>query len=473
MRKVIAILLFLISATSFSQNWNVFNKAYRYNYKFDNSALISNVLFVQSYTVLTNSDTIYDINKIGIVSGNILTANQPQFLQHSIVKKADGSVMFQSPGSITVLPTCTLNQTWLFDSNLNYSATCVAITTVNIFSIVDSLRIILVNNTDSVLLSKKFGIIKYPHLYGLNKYYRLVGIENKATYDLNPLYGEKVPNAWDFYDYYIGYQWCYESSFHNGDYGSGQMQGCEQSTQVVKTKSITPTGYIYNIDKTSKSSNFDYAYCTYSLAPITFTNTNLAYDASNFPGGLSSPSLRENKMYPGMVDGSGQMQLVKLGTDNVGRVYKYAGKSCASMGVNMPNQNEPAGYGYISSNTYSATGMLYSLSFGVGKGKLTENIDCLCFYRYCATCYGTVGTFEIKKNEVQNLIYPNPANTALNFPINSKGLVRVLNSLGVLVKEEFIEYKNTMDISALSNGLYFVEIQSDSFKATQKLIIEH
>jgi hypothetical protein len=474
MRQKLFIFAFLISVISYSQNWNVFNKGYRYNYKYNYSQLISNVLFVESSVVLTSSDTNYTMNKIGVVSGNVLTRNQPQFLQHTIVKKADGSVKFQSPGDITILPTCTLNQTWLYDSNLNYSATCIAISTLNVFSMVDSVRTIIVNNADSVLLSKKFGILMYPFNYGQNLYYRLVGIENKATYDLNALYGEKVPNAWDFYDFYVGYQWCYESNWHNGAPIGSQIQGCEIATQVIKTKSLTPTGYIYNIDKTFKPGP-SYGGCTYTHVPATFTNTNLDYSANFcFPSGLNCPILDENKMYPGMVMGSDPVHIVKLGTDNLGRVYKYAGQSCSSMGVTMPNQNEPAGYSPAGPpNTYTVGTMLHSFSFGVGRGKLTANLDCLCSYRYCTNCSGTVGMLDFEKKETAPLIFPNPANTKLNLQLNERSSVKVYNSLGALVKEEFVESKNALDLSNLPNGLYFFEIQTDSFKTTQKLIIEH
>jgi hypothetical protein len=463
--------LFIISFVGYGQNWNVFNKAYRYNYKFNNSQLISNVLFAESVT-MSSADTVYNLNKIGVVIGNALTGDQPQFLQHTVVKKPNGIVKFQSPGAITILPTCSVNQTWLYDSNLNYSATCVSISTVTIFSITDSLRTIVVNNTDSILLSKQFGIIQYPLNYGQNLYYRLVGIEKKATYDLNALYGEKVPNAWDFYDLYVGYQWCYDNEWNYGD--PNIPQGCEIASLVVKTRSVTPTGYIYNVDKTFKSSGY-YNGCYNPSASPVFTNTNLMYDSSwVVPVGLKSPSLRENYMYPGMVVGPGSpVQLVKLGADNLGRVYKYAGKSCNSLGLIMPNQNEPVGY--IPSgppNTYTVGTMLYSVSFGVGKGKLTDDLDCLCQFRYCTTCYGTVGTLGKGENKIPWMVYPNPAITQLNLPID-RGTVKLFDCFGKLIKEQILDKENTLDISAFQSGLYFIEIQSDSFKSTQKLIIQH
>lgn len=46
MKKIrIFILIIVISQNIGAQNWNVFNKDYRYNYKFNNSTLVSNVLY--------------------------------------------------------------------------------------------------------------------------------------------------------------------------------------------------------------------------------------------------------------------------------------------------------------------------------------------------------------------------------------------------------------------------------------------
>jgi len=106
MRQKLLILAFLISVISYGQNWNVFNKGYRYNYKFDNSALISNVLFADTVKQ-TGMDTTYIMNNVGVVNGNTLTINRPQFLMKKIVKLANGNVSLLDTTSIIIIPTCT------------------------------------------------------------------------------------------------------------------------------------------------------------------------------------------------------------------------------------------------------------------------------------------------------------------------------------------------------------------------------
>lgn len=475
MRIRLLSILIIICFIGYGQNWNVFNKNYRYNYKLNNSQLISNVLFAETISVLTSADTVYNLNRIGVVTGNTLTSNQPQFLQLTIVKKLDGSVKFQSPGNITIPPTLTLTQTWLYDSNLNYSATCVSISTVNIFSTVDSVKTIIVNSSDSVLLSKQFGIIMYPKDYGLNQYYRLAGIENKATYDQTALFGEKVPNAWDFYDHDVGYSWCSETKLFTGQQ---YPQSCETAIYAITGKTLAANTYSYSVTKKFYTANFFWACSGFSSTPaMTTTNIAVEYPGS---GGLTS-GLIENRMYPGMVHMVAYgVNLVGLGKDNLGRVYKYVGKPCGSWGVTMPDQNEAVGYtqaGPSSLNTYTlgvtpAGSPDNSLVFGSGLGLLSQIDNQLSVYHYCKTCYGTVNSPVFEKIILDGNVFPNPANTQITLPVNY-ARVKLYDHLGRFLKGEILDSKNTLDISSLPNGLYFLEIQSDSFKSTQKLIIQH
>lgn len=48
MKQIFTIILVFFFCLGYCQNWNVFNPNYRYNYKFDNSAVITNVIFAQS-----------------------------------------------------------------------------------------------------------------------------------------------------------------------------------------------------------------------------------------------------------------------------------------------------------------------------------------------------------------------------------------------------------------------------------------
>jgi hypothetical protein len=87
--------------------------------------------------------------------------------------------------------------------------------------------------------------------------------------------------------------------------------------------------------------------------------------------------------------------------------------------------------------------------------------------------YSNGPTSSINENEVENAfsIYPNPATATLQLtPLQNMNIqeVALLNMNGQKVKA--IEGLSTIDISDLTNGLYFLQIISDKGTSTQKFI---
>lgn len=454
--KQLWFLLLLLTLSGNSQNWNVFNKNYRYNYKFNNSPLISNVLFADTVKQ-TGADTAYIMNNIGVVTGSILTTNQPQFLEKKIIKLANGNVLLQTTNALTIVPTCTLNQTWLFDAINNYSASCVGTSTETVFSIVDSIKTILINNTDSMKLSKNFGLIQYPKLYAQNSYYRLAGIEDGTKYDTVSLFGERVPNAWDFYDYKIGQGLCTNYSYMYG--GAPLIQGCSITQAVVVSKTITTSGYSYNMNKKTITTNYSSSCNPYTNNP--FVNTIVNYLA------LTSKTLTENRMYPGMVMGD----LMYPG------LVSFVGSSqTITSKVKGPTTFSGS---FIINNTYAATYTLTNmggryLSYRVGVGLEFEyNTGFEMLQSYSTGC-GTlnIGVGENNRSTNPINIYPNPANSSITIPVDNCKLF-IYDIFGKAILVETIENKRSLDVSDIPNGIYFIEIQTDSGKHSQKLIIQH
>jgi CubicO group peptidase (beta-lactamase class C family) len=67
-------------------------------------------------------------------------------------------------------------------------------------------------------------------------------------------------------------------------------------------------------------------------------------------------------------------------------------------------------------------------------------------------------------------IFPNPANTEINIdlPSNDNAQIEISNAMGqVIIKEQ---NKNKIDISNLTNGLYFISVKQGQQSYTQKLI---
>jgi hypothetical protein len=85
------------------------------------------------------------------------------------------------------------------------------------------------------------------------------------------------------------------------------------------------------------------------------------------------------------------------------------------------------------------------------------------------------GTISVKNISLENmlLVYPNPAQTAINLSNSSElGSVKVFNNLGQIVFNT-VENKSllSIDMTEFVKGLYFVEIENKSGKLVKKVIL--
>jgi hypothetical protein len=87
------------------------------------------------------------------------------------------------------------------------------------------------------------------------------------------------------------------------------------------------------------------------------------------------------------------------------------------------------------------------------------------------TLSNTVGITEINKND-NIVIYPNPANDNINIDVKNYNEIIITDISGKVVMnlDSASTQNNTIDISNLSNGIYFVTIKSDRQLITKKLI---
>jgi len=79
---------------------------------------------------------------------------------------------------------------------------------------------------------------------------------------------------------------------------------------------------------------------------------------------------------------------------------------------------------------------------------------------------------EIKNEEIVN-IWPNPTNCLININQNNIEVSRIeiVNLMGILIKS-YPEFKKTIDISALSNGIYFIKITTSENKTIINKILK-
>ena len=79
-------------------------------------------------------------------------------------------------------------------------------------------------------------------------------------------------------------------------------------------------------------------------------------------------------------------------------------------------------------------------------------------------------------------VYPNPAHGEVHISFNphhaSDLMINVYNSAGVLVKNEGhdnlspMETKETLDLSALSKGIYMIEVVAGEARTTRRIVVE-
>ena len=83
------------------------------------------------------------------------------------------------------------------------------------------------------------------------------------------------------------------------------------------------------------------------------------------------------------------------------------------------------------------------------------------------------GNLDAKSNTFSFEMYPNPVSSKLCVESLSEHFqVSIFNAQGVLVRQYyFSNTKNEINISALSNGIYFIKIEDDYHSQVQKLII--
>jgi len=82
----------------------------------------------------------------------------------------------------------------------------------------------------------------------------------------------------------------------------------------------------------------------------------------------------------------------------------------------------------------------------------------------------SVGISNVNKSLNSVNIYPNPASSTVNIDTEKEFVLKIYNQIGRLI--ETFYNKNVIDVSAYSEGLYFLNINTDDKSFTKKLIIK-
>lgn len=471
--KIFSLLITLIFSLGISaQNWSPINLNVEYNYKTDTAQLITNTILVDSFG-LNNNDTTFYLNRIMGDCDTCSTAgykliNQPQFLMRQVLKKDDSLFIFQYPTEFKIYPLKNLNDSWLFDSTNSINAFIDSVFSDTIFGINDSLKRINLSNGSNIILSKSFGIIKFPYTNGL--YYELIGINNSSL-------GEQVPNFWDFFDYDVNdiLQWKY----YNWCAGPGASNTTIYSKATVISKLINGDSVSYQVQGIErKDGNYRLPNGTWIADPTVFTpiNTTLTYIDSLNHRSNSYPNETEYYQFSG----------ININTPNI--FFKENGIQTKMIDfINSSYYIFPPGTNQdplpLSANTppYSK-----STTFTKGLGACTDD-------RYTTTCgkeecmqgrihlgdtigfvypdsFYVVGIDEIQRENFK--LYPNPVSNKLTIITNYDlriNKIEIVDLTGKILKKTTTNF-NSVNVNELPSGVYFIKIITDDRTTTQKFV---
>jgi hypothetical protein len=221
MKKLSAIIFLLIFIqTSFAQTYSPVSFGKKYNYTCDTSNVIFTV-FTDSISVNGN-DTLFYLNRIVVPcdtiedisvyqeysygTNSIFLKNQPIFLEKQFIK-TDSTLWFHSPSSFVIYPQKNIDESWLYDTSNNVTATVKSRNTETVLGESDIVTLFLLSTGDTILLSQNYGFIKFP--LGDGNYFRLIGIEG-----INDL-GYSLGDYRSFFNYSVGDSFVYWETDQN------------------------------------------------------------------------------------------------------------------------------------------------------------------------------------------------------------------------------------------------------------------
>lgn len=234
--------MLLIFNVVHSQNWMPINKNEKYNYCSGNN--LYKTIWIDSIKII-NNDSVFFFNKIikkvkdsKYVWPDYARAyyleNQSQFFLSQIIYSANSGIVMKENDSIRFLikAHAKLNDTWVFDSLKNVTAIIVDASIKMLFEHMDSIKVIKLSNNDTIVLSKNYGILKFPIFDTSHQHMNLVGIEGRNI-------GLVIPKFKDFYNFKVGDVFCYEIEDDVHRYYSKEYKKITIKSKIITGNSIT------------------------------------------------------------------------------------------------------------------------------------------------------------------------------------------------------------------------------------------
>ncbi|MGV6861115.1 MAG: T9SS type A sorting domain-containing protein [Putridiphycobacter sp.] len=199
---LLALSVFVINF-SFAQDWSVINPNRTVFFQHSDSAYISNTIVVDSTDVLGMDSTFYtgyafkycDTCQGFSLAQPIIYRYAKELLGFSITHSSSHQNYILDED--TIYHHAQLSDSW--DFNASQTASVVAVGETSILGVTDSIKTIELSTNDTIILSKNYGVIRYPDFENPGAYYDMVGYHEGQN-----SFGDYLPNFWRTYDFNVG-----------------------------------------------------------------------------------------------------------------------------------------------------------------------------------------------------------------------------------------------------------------------------
>jgi hypothetical protein len=469
-----------------AQNWMPISQNNIYNYELANDSTFTS-LWVDS-VAQDNLDTIWCLNKVYKQSSNksCLYVNQPSFLLSRFTMKNNLMNFYNSNTNTSYKLILNDTSSFVFDSINNIMAHCVLNNDSNLWGTTnDSINMFLLSNSDTVIISKNHGILKFP-IFQNHLHYLLTGIQNSM--------GTQIPMFNDFFNFNTDDVFEYHcTSNSNTWYSFWTRHSIRKFT--ISDKIVNGDSLIYICSQKERSYTDGSTDTTYSAKIDTIIYINFPNSFINkYPCDTVQFLYYVNpvnqfydatfKCISKYFGGYGGMPYGNNGSDTM--CYTQFPFGCNE----LPYLEDVEDIGCC---TYDH--QTYSFRYGEGLGLLDKVYSGWnggynsCGYHLVLAAaktqdinYGTFTNDSLFSSDTtvtgnsEILIYPNPVENY--FILESKqplktSTLAIYNTNGQeILKQQITSIKTLIDMSSMSSGVYYVKLITDKIFDVKKIIKE-
>ncbi|MCB9231892.1 MAG: T9SS type A sorting domain-containing protein [Bacteroidia bacterium] len=188
--------------------------------------------------------------------------NQPSMIGKTMRLDGNGKAVFEGPHQMVLLTRAGPGASWTSDTAQNITATITNAAYLSnsalIFGQSDSVKTIVFSNQDSLLLSKTYGILRFP---ANGKEWDLIGIPSKSL-------GEKIPGYWEIFDLQPGDMIEYEEYGTAGGTIQDEHGYLWKRKQLITNRVVTGDTITLTMQVTAHEQNRDHLVYTTSFLGV-------------------------------------------------------------------------------------------------------------------------------------------------------------------------------------------------------------